>query len=493
AQWENNPRQLFLTNAVSPESRPLGFEGMMLASVSSRGELALLSFPGTMNIAGGTLWRAPMNGGSPLELDRNIMSADFSPDGRQLAVVRAVKGSNQVEFPTGKVLYRTSGWVSHMRVSPKDGSVAFIDHPVRHEDAGSVKVVRPGGQVETLSDGWANAGGLAWHPDSNEVWFTAARRGAMRGLHAATLSARLRTVAQAPGMMSLRDISPEGRVLITRDSRRLEMAGSIRGAHEESFSWLDWSRVQEISSDGNLVLFDESGEGAGDRPVVYVQDLRTRSAARIGDGRAMAFTPAGDAVLILSPDRKTFRLHSLRGGEARTLPATGLEHQWARMFPGGKRILSLAAEPGKALRLYLIALDGASKPRPLSGEIMVRNVAIGPLEGRFAVLTAEGKLTLFDADGASRVLAEDEPLAPMGWSRDGRWLFVQHLRSYTELPARLSRLDLDSGRRLPWKQLSPADSMGVTGVTGVALAPAAGTYVYSYRRILAELFVVSGW
>lgn len=492
-QWETGPRQLYLTSPVSPESRPIGFDGMMLASVSSRGELALLSYPGTMNIAGATLLRAPMNGGSPLVLDRNIMSADWSANGSQLALVRAVNGVNQIEFPAGKTLFRTPGWVSHMRVSPRSGAIAFIHHPVRHEDAGSINVILPHGEVVTLSDGWANAGGLAWHPESNEVWFTAARRGAIRSLHAVKLSGRLRTVLQAPGMLTLRDISPDGRVLITRDSRHLEMAGSIHSRPERSYSWLDWSRIQDISADGNLILFDESGEGAGDKPVVYVQDTRTQSVVRIGEGRAMSLTPDAGAVLILHPDRKTFRLHPLRGGTPRTLPPTGLEHQWARFFPGGKRILSLAAEPGKALRLYVYAMDNPAKPQPISGEIMVRNAAIAPDGKKIAVLTSEGRFTLFDTDRPPTVLFQNEPIAPMRWSEDGQSILVQHLNSYTELPARFSLFQLRTATLVPWKSITPPDPMGVTGVTGIALSARAESYVYSYRRILSELFVAAGY
>src|SRR5262249_49598650 len=49
AQWDREPRQVYFTSAVSPESRLVGFEDASLASISSSGELALLSAGGTMN------------------------------------------------------------------------------------------------------------------------------------------------------------------------------------------------------------------------------------------------------------------------------------------------------------------------------------------------------------------------------------------------------------------------------------------------------------
>ena len=66
ANWENGPRRLFVTDPVSPESRALGFDHLRLVSVSRTGELALLSFDGTLPITGGALSPVPMNGGAPL-------------------------------------------------------------------------------------------------------------------------------------------------------------------------------------------------------------------------------------------------------------------------------------------------------------------------------------------------------------------------------------------------------------------------------------------
>src|SRR5262249_30864471 len=159
AQWASGPRTLFLTSSVSPESRSLGFQEMTLAAVSRRGELALLQFDGTVNIGGSTLLRVPMNGGAPLEVDRNIMGADWSGDGA-LAVVRAIRGANHLEFPIGKVLHRTPGWLGNIRISPDNTKIAFVEHPVRHDDRGDVKVVGASGAAQTLSADWSSAGGL---------------------------------------------------------------------------------------------------------------------------------------------------------------------------------------------------------------------------------------------------------------------------------------------------------------------------------------------
>jgi hypothetical protein len=112
ASWDDGPRQLFLTTPSSPESRSLGrslgFDDLRLVSISRSGELALLSFDGTMPISGGNLSRVPMNGGAPLPVERNVMSADWTADGTQLAIVRAINGDNKLKFPPGNVLHRTS-------------------------------------------------------------------------------------------------------------------------------------------------------------------------------------------------------------------------------------------------------------------------------------------------------------------------------------------------------------------------------------------------
>ena len=493
AQWTGESQRFFQTDRTSGTSRPLGFEDMMLASVSAAGELALLSGRGTMNIAGAMLSRVAINGGPAEPIEKNIFAADWSPDGRHLALVRVTPGAQQVEFPTGRVLYRAAGWIGGLRVSPAGDAVAFIDHPVRHDDAGAIKTVDIAGHARTISSGWASAGGLAWK-NAREIWFTATRDRTPRALWSVTTDGRLRGIGQAPGVLTLQDIASDGRVLLTLESRRLEMAGRVAGdPAERDLSLTDWSRVQQLSTDGSAVLFDESGEGVGAHPVSYLRRMRTGEVIRLGEGLAQGFSADERTALILGESRHVLTLAPLAGGPRSTLARSGLEYQWVRPFPSGDRLLALGNAPGHPLRLYVQSI-ASGQAEPLTPPLMVRNVAISPDCALIAWLTPEGELALYSTERRSvRVIPSTEPLAPLRWSRDGTWLYVQHLRSRTQSSADVSRIDPSNGELRPWKHLTPRDPAGVNSITGVAIAGDEQSYVYSYRRVLSDLYVAEGW
>jgi hypothetical protein len=146
--------ELFTTRLDSPESRPFGLTGAEVLSIASTGEMAVSlsrrTHSGFSRI--GTLSRLGMTGGgAPRDVRDDVIYADWSPDGKELAIVREAGGKAQLEFPIGKILHATAGWLSHPRVSPSGEEIALIEHPVLDDDGGYVLLVDRSGQSKKIS------------------------------------------------------------------------------------------------------------------------------------------------------------------------------------------------------------------------------------------------------------------------------------------------------------------------------------------------------
>ncbi len=72
---------------------------------------------------------------------------------------------------------------------------------------------------------------------------------------------------------------------------------------------------------------------------------------------------------------------------------------------------------------------------------------------------------------------------------DGRSILVH---SVSDVPARVEKLDLSTGRREPFKTLGPADLTGVLQLSRIAISDDGKSHAYSCRRMTSHLFLVGG-
>jgi eukaryotic-like serine/threonine-protein kinase len=488
AAWEGNPQAVLISSPNSTESRDLGLVQTEVLAVSPAGQMAVLrNFRISDNAFThvGTLAQLSIGADAPRDLLDNVEQADWTPDGSALAVVHALGGKSRLEYPIGKVLYETAGWISHVRFSPKGDRLAFIDHPLRGDDGGTISVVDLSGKKSDLTERWASAYGLAWSPSGDEVWFTATATGFSRSLRGVSLSGKLRELLSAPGTLTLHDAGTGGRALISRDAMRSGAIGLSPGENKErDLSWQDWTVPSAISEDGKLVLFTEAGEAGGGEYAVFIRGTNGGSAVRLGEGSSRTLSPDGQWALVLRQNMSPpdFVLLPTGVGQQRALPTGKVIPNRGQILPDSKRLLFDGHEAGHASRVYVMNLDGGP-PRAITPEgFSLRGVPLSPDGKRIAILSGDG-IALVSVDGGEpqRLRGSQPGDLPLRWAKDGQALFVGS-RGDTSCP--VSHLDVQTGTRTPWKTFTQSDLAGVIGAACPLISADEEHYVFGYARTL---------
>lgn len=494
ASWNGRPLQLFSTVGDSLLSQPLNLMAANLLSISRTGELAVVMH-GEQRAhlsTEGILARAPLAGESPREVLEDVASADWDVKG-ELAVVHHVTGRDRIEYPIGHVLYQTPGWVSHIRFSPKGDLIAFMDHPVLWDDRGSVDVVDLNGHLNILSTGWDSEDGLAWSPDAKEVWFTAVEKGNTRELFAVGASKHNRRVLALPSGMTLQDVAPDGRVLVSLETERLAMATVTRAGRPQDISWHDWNVAKDISSDGQSILFEDSSEAAGSGYSIAIRKMDGSLPIQLGSGSAGGLSPDGKwAVSVTTGNPGKVMLIPTGAGQPRTVATPGLEQIYSgsgQFLADGRHVTLYGSEPGHSRRCYLVDIGGGT-PIPVTPE----GVPAG-------LVSADGKhIVRADVDGviASYPMAQGEPhpipnleagLTPIQWSSDGTSIFVYRRGP---IPTNVYEVNVTTGAKSLVQSVQPDTITGVVSIAPVVITRNGSRSAFSYYQVLSSLYVITG-
>jgi serine/threonine protein kinase/Tol biopolymer transport system component len=502
ANWDGRAVQLYSMRPESPESSPLPLPGADILSISGAGDMALsLNHQNSGWVGYGTLARAPMAGGAARELLEMIQEAAWNRDGSALAVVRAEipGGGARLEYPAGKVLYQTGGWLSHPRFSADGDVIAFAEHPVKGDNKGHVALVDLRGEKRDLTGDYPGGlVGVAWAPDGDEVWYTAGDTGNFVLRAVSRRGAASRIVLRVPGSVTLQDIAGDGRVLLTRDMERPSvMVRTADSDRERDLAWLDCSSVRDFSPDGARVFITEACEGARTEGA-YLRKTDGSPAVRIGEGYAFGLSPDGKwALSVLSNPPAQLLLNPTGAGESRVLPRGPIERYGgftSDWFADSRRVVFAALEPGREPKLYVQDVQGG-EPRAISGEGLNLKYgrALSPDQKYVAAIdTTDRKIRIVPVDGGPpRPAPGVEPgELSAGWTKDGHFLYVYSPDATP--PTKVFVVDVSNGQRKVWKEIMPSDPAGTHGIDALAVNPDGKAYVYNLGRTLSDLFVVDG-
>jgi eukaryotic-like serine/threonine-protein kinase len=465
-------------------------------AVSSSGEIAVLLHRSELArfVSRGTLGRVLLAGGAPREVLEDVREADWSPDGTNLAIVHDAGDQERLEFPIGKSLFETSGWVSGVRISPKGDRIAFMEHTARWDDRGWISVVDLGGRKQRLSAEFSSEQGLAWSPQGDEVWFTASKSGEAYALRSVTLGGKERLMARVPANLMLHDIAGDGTLLLSSYKHTTPVIALPPGQQtERDLSWLDEIGVFDVSSDGKTFLFQYYGEDSGPNYASYLGKTDGSPAVRLGEGAAVSLSPdAKWALTILNTSHQVVLLPT-GPGQTRTLERKGVEAEGDDSFtPDGTKVIFTGRAPRQARRCYVQDISGgeprALTPEGISGSLLFTGSRVSP-DGRWLLAQNNAsRIVLYPMQGGEprEVQGLHSGEAVAHWSAAGRWLYIYRLRR----PFQIFQLDPLSGRRQLLRTIEPSDPSGITGDLTAFVLAGGQSYLYSFQRHLSELYLV---
>ncbi len=456
-----------------------------MRAVSSKGELAILLWKKLYGLGHDTLARVPIGGGTPRELLEDVVDADWAPNGEDLAIaVLLPNGKLQIQYPIGTVLAEVPDGTL-VRISPSGDLIAFVD-----DDA--IVVMDRKKNRKVISRGWMWINEFAWSPRGDELILSGTRSRDKRAIHAVSLSGRERVLLPLAMSLILYDIASDGRLLVERAIERTDMACQSRGdSRERELAWLQHSSPRDISEDGKLVLFND-----GEEKEIFLRKSDGAPAFRLGRGDASGLSADGRwALAVSSGSPGQLVLMPTGPGTAKTIPVDGVEPQEAWLLPNGKGyVVRGKTKDGSPFLVSVGAEGGKPTPVRVDGYSVEEGIVVSPGGDRFVFATRDRQLKIVPLAGGEATAVPGAPLGPtempVQWSADGLFLYMARTGFP---PAAVDRLELATGRRIPWKRLAPADLTGVQYISKVCVSRDGLSHVYNYDRgLTSDLFIVDG-
>jgi len=228
---------------------------------------------------------------------------------------------------------------------------------------------------------------------------------------------------------------------------------------------------------------------------VFLRGTDGSAPVRLGSGVGVALSPDGEQVLVISSPftEPRFVLLPVGVGEQREVDVGEVRLQPLAIWqPSGRGFVFAGSMEGEGTRLFYKNLDsGEVRSVTPPGVELIEPKSMSPDGESVVVRGPDGRLTRYQiAGGEGSPIAGERPEDfPIRFDESGESLYVMQIGF---LPSPVYKINLATGERTLWRELSPSDPAGVFDVDKLFMTADGSAYVYSYRRFLSDLFVVDG-
>ena len=350
-------------------------------------------------------------------------------------------GKDRLEYPIGKVLYETAGWIQNPRFSPDGTRSPSSTIPGTPTAARWRSSIWPGRKPTSRRVGRPSR---AWRGRRTAAKSGSRRRarGSSAGSSRVTPGGKLRLIRTMQGTPALLDLVGRRGADHGRRLPSSTLAFLPGQAEAKDLTWFDWTNDRGLSPDGSHAL-RRVGRGGGRQRRRYLRPTDGRAAVRLGDGVGLALSPDSAWALTRPFRTSAFVLVPVKAGQPQAFPPDDFgTTAYGAFLPDGRRFVFEANAPGQGARLYVQALSGGSERSAKKGSTTARLfispdahwiAAVGPDRGCISTRSAGGSRGFWrHGRGLSRRM-------------DGRR--KGPLRLAAGFPARVDLIDIASGRR----------------------------------------------
>jgi hypothetical protein len=215
----------------------------------------------------------------------------------------------------------------------------------------------------------------------------------------------------------------------------------------------------------------------------------------LGEGASFSLSPDGAWVwVLLLKAPPEVQILPIGAGDLRKPESANLEaYNGMGWLPDSQHYLFAGNESGRGSRVYKQSMMGgkAEAITPGGFSSISTNIPVSPDGSRFMVFEQSTRLwRICQVVGGkcSPSPGSEERDLPLSWSADGGSIFV----GQTQPKSAIFKINLSTGHRELWKEVSVADPVGTISPPPTAITPDGKSYAISLTRHLDTLYVAAG-